>query len=146
MEIRRSIPSDAEMIAEIEREIFPDPWSEPDIRSLISTEGATCYTALSDGNIASYILGRVIAGEGEIYRIATRPEYRRRGIAARIIERLLREETLIGLETLFLEVRESNIPAIALYTSLGFKAIGKRKNYYKNPTEDAILMMLSEET
>lgn len=145
MEIRRLTPIDAEIIAAIEEEIFPDPWKVSDIRSLISTEGAMCYTALSDGEIVSYIIGRAIAPEGEIYRIATRPEYRRRGIAARLIERLLREETPLGLENLFLEVREGNLPAISLYTSLGFKTIGKRKNYYKNPTENAILMMLSEE-
>ena len=145
MEIRRLTPADAEIISAIEEEIFPDPWKTSDIRSLISTEGAMCYTALSEGRIAAYIIGRVIAPEGEIYRIATRPEYRRRGIATRLIERLLREETPLGLESLFLEVRESNLPAVSLYTSLGFKTIGKRKNYYKNPTENAILMMLGEE-
>lgn len=143
MEIRKTTPKDAPILAEMEKEIFPDPWSEKDIRSLVSTEGAMCYTAVSDEEISAYILGRIIAPEGEIYRIATKEEYRRRGIGARLIERLMREEEKEGLETLFLEVRESNLPALSLYNSLGFEVIGKRKNYYKNPSEDAILMLLN---
>ena len=143
MEIRKSTPKDAEFLGKIEKETFSDPWKEEDILSLISTEGAMCYTAVSDGEISAYVLGRIIAPEGEIYRIATLPKYRRRGIATRLLERLLREEEKNGLESLFLEVRESNIAARSLYESLGFNTIGKRKNYYKHPTEDAVLMLLT---
>lgn len=141
MEFRRSLPSDATAIAYLEGEIFPDAWGERDIISTISTEGAMCYTASKDGRLVAYILGRVIAPEGEIYRIAVAPEYRRRGIAYRLLDYTVKTERGRGLEVLFLEVREGNMPAIALYEEYGFKRAGLRKNYYKNPVENAIIMV-----
>lgn len=143
MEIRRSLPKDSSEIAKAESEIFSDPWSESDITSLISTEGALCYTALSDGKVIAYVLGRIIAPEGEIYRIATLPEHRRRGVAYRLLDYAVKTERGNGLESLFLEVREKNTPARHLYTAYGFRKIGLRKNYYKNPSDDAVVMILA---
>jgi ribosomal-protein-alanine N-acetyltransferase len=145
MEIRRSLPADAKEIGEAEKLIFPDPWSEKDITSLISTEGSMCYTAIKDGQVAAYIIGRQISPEGEIYRIATLPPHRRRGIAYRLLDYAVKCERGIGLETLFLEVREKNLPAINLYKAYGFREISIRKNYYKNPQDNAIIMLLSSE-
>ena len=143
MEIRRSLPKDANEISKAEAEIFSDPWNESDITSLISTEGSLCYTALSDGKVVAYVLGRIIAPEGEIYRIATLPEHRRRGIAYRLLDYAVKTERGRGLESLFLEVREKNIAARNLYKTYGFCQIGLRKNYYKNPSDDAIVMLLA---
>ena len=146
MIIRRSIPADAAKIAELETAIFPDPWSQTDIAAAISVTGAMCYTALGDdGEIYAYVLGRTIAPEGEIYRVATAPERRQRGIAFRLMTFAIKTEKGSGLENLFLEVRSQNLAAIKLYASLSFKQIGRRKNYYKNPDDDAILMMRSSE-
>ncbi|MBO7304517.1 MAG: ribosomal protein S18-alanine N-acetyltransferase [Clostridia bacterium] len=145
MEIRRALPNDASIIAEAERKIFSDPWSEADIISTISTEGSMCYVALSDGQISAYVIGRQIAPEGEIYRLATLPEYRRRGIAYRLLDYAVKCERGRGLESLFLEVREQNSAARRLYESYGFKKIGERKNYYKNPADNAIIMLLSSD-
>ena len=141
MEIRRALISDICEICQIEKEIFPDPWSEESVRATVSTEGAMCYVALRDGKIAAYILGRVIVPEGEVYRIATREEYRRRGIGYRLLDYCVKREAEGGLENLFLEVREHNAPAIALYSSYGFAPVGLRKNYYKDPLENALIMM-----
>ena len=141
MEFRRSLPQDSTEIAEAEELIFSDPWTKRDIVDTISTEGAMCYTAVKDGKVVAYIIGRVIAPEGEIYRIATLPEYRGRGIAYRLLDYAYKTERGRGLEVLFLEVRSQNLPAIALYRAYGFKKIGMRKNYYKNPTDDAIVML-----
>ena len=141
MEIRRAIPDDAPDIALIEREVFSDPWSEKDIFSYICSEGGMCYTATVGGHVAAYIIGRVIAPEGEIYRIATRESFRRRGIAYRLLDYAAKTERGRGLECLFLEVRESNVPARNLYRSYGFKEIGTRKNYYSDPTENAVVMV-----
>ena len=138
MEIRRSIPADAKEIAIAESEIFPDPWSERDITDAISQSGSMCYTAISDGSVVAYVIGRQIAPEGEIYRIATLPSHRRRGIAYRLLDYTVKCERGRGLESLFLEVREKNIPARNLYKSYGFREIGLRKNYYKNPTDNAL--------
>lgn len=145
MEIRRSLPRDAEEIATLENEIFPDPWSDTDITSLISVEGSMCYTALSDGKVIGYLIGRQIPPEAEIYRIATAPSHRRRGVAYRLLDYSVKTERGRGLESLFLEVRERNLPARNLYTSYGFREIGVRKNYYKNPDDNAIIMLHSHE-
>jgi len=141
MEIRRSIPADAKEIAIAESEIFPDPWSERDITDAISQSGSMCYTAISDGSVVAYVIGRQIAPEGEIYRRATLPSHRRRGIAYRLLDYTVKCERGRGLESLFLEVREKNIPARNLYKSYGFREIGLRKNYYKNPTDNAVVML-----
>ena len=100
-----------------------------------------CYSAIVDGRVAAYIIGRVIPPEGEIYRIATLPEYRKRGIAYRLLDYAVKTERGRGLECLFLEVRESNIPARNLYHAYGFREMGVRKNYYSSPTENAIVMV-----
>lgn len=141
MEFRRMIPSDASKVRALEEAIFPDPWQEKDLFSYISMPGGMCYSAVSDGEVVAYIIGRVIAPEGEIYRIATKEGYRRRGIAYRLLDYAVKCEKGRGLECLFLEVRSKNIPARNLYHSYGFKVVGERKNYYSNPTDDAIVML-----
>ena len=141
MEIRRTVPDDVPMIAALEAEIFPDPWSERDIFSYVCMTGGMCYTALSEGKVIAYIIGRLIAPEGEIYRIATKPSHRRRGIAYRLLDFAAKTERGHGLEVLFLEVREGNVPARNLYRSYGFREMGERKNYYKDPVENAVIMV-----
>ncbi len=145
MEIRRSLTRDTEEIAILENEIFPDPWSEADITALISVAGSMCYSALSDGKIIGYLIGRQITPEGEIYRLATAKNYRRRGVAYKLLDYTVKTERGRGLESLFLEVRERNLPARNLYKSYGFREIGVRKNYYKSPDDNAIIMLHSHE-
>ncbi len=144
MEIRRSIPDDATRIAELEEMCFPDAWQKKDIFSYICAEDGMCFTALENGIPIAYLIGRLIAPEGEIYRIAVDEKYRKRGIAYRLLSFSLKSERGRGLEATFLEVRRSNVPARRLYKAYGFREIGERKNYYKNPTEDAILMLLGQ--
>lgn len=145
VDIRKATPHDAARISELEALIFSDPWSERSIRDTVSLTGAMCYVAVSDGEVIAYLLGRVISPEGEIYRIATVPEKRGRGIAYRLLDYAVKCERGHGLETLFLEVRSQNTPACALYRSYGFREMGIRKNYYKNPTDDAIIMLHAHE-
>ena len=144
VETRPTVPGDAKAIAAAEKAIFPDPWSEQDILSVISTEGGICYTAVSDGAVVGYLIGRQISPEGEIYRIATLPDFRRRGIAYKLLDKAIRCEREKGLESTFLEVREKNLPARRLYESYGFVEIGKRNGYYKNPSDNAIIMLYEE--
>ena len=145
MQIRRAIPDDAPRIAEAEALIFPDPWSVKDILSTISSNGAICYVAKADsGELLSYVIGRAVIPEGEIYRVATLPSARRRGIAYRLLDYALKTEKGHGLESVFLEVREKNVAARNLYKSYGFIEIGIRKNYYKDPPDNAILMMKTD--
>lgn len=145
MQIRRAVPDDAPKIAEIEAEIFPDPWSMKDVLSTITASGALCYVATSDeGALLSYVIGRIIVPEGEVYRVATVPNARRRGIAYRLIDYALKTEKGRGLESVFLEVREKNVPARNLYKSYGFIEVGVRKDYYKDPPDNAIIMMKTD--
>jgi ribosomal-protein-alanine N-acetyltransferase len=141
MEFRRSRPDDAPMIRALELEYFADAWSERDIFSAICTDGAMCYSAVDDdGRVVAYVLGRLIAPEAEIYRVAVKMEKRRRGNGYRLLDYAVKSERGHGLESVFLEVRESNVPARNLYHSYGFSEIGERKNYYRDPIENAIIM------
>lgn len=141
MDFRRAIPADATGISEMEDLIFNDAWSYRDVQDLICTEGGMCFCAIEGDRVIAYVLGRLIAPEGEIYRVAVLPEKRCRGIGYRILDYAVKTSKGQGLERLFLEVRSQNIPAIKLYTAYGFKRIGIRKNYYKNPADDAIVML-----
>ena len=141
MEIRRAHPDDATAIAEMEINIFGDPWSKKDIFSYICSESGMCFTALDGGEPIAYIIGQKIPPEAEIYRIAVRPDKRQRGIGYRLLSYALKTELGSGVETVFLEVREGNIPARALYRAYGFTEIITRKNYYQNPTENAVIMI-----
>ncbi len=145
MEFRRSIPRDATDISLMETGIFPDPWSYRDVQDTICTEGSMCFSAVENDRVIAYVLGRLIAPEGEIYRVAVVPEKRKRGIAYRLLDYAVKTSKGKGLERLFLEVRSKNTPAVNLYTAYGFKQIGTRKGYYKNPDDDAIVMLRANE-
>lgn len=141
MDFRRAIPADATGIAALEEKIFSDAWSYRDVQDLICTEGGMCFTATENGEVIAYVIGRLIAPEGEIYRVAVAPHKRQRGIGYRLLDYAVKTSKGQGLERLFLEVRSRNIPAIRLYTAYGFKEIGVRKRYYKDPEDDAIVML-----
>ena len=141
MDFRRSIPKDVTGIAELEREIFPDPWDERSVQDCICSEGSMCFTAEEEGRVVAYLIGRMIAPEGEIYRLAVAPHKRNRGLGYRLLDYSVKTSRGKGLESLFLEVRSKNLPAIKLYEAYGFKRVGIRKGYYKNPDDDAIVML-----
>ena len=147
MEFRRSRPDDAQGIRALETEYFADPWSERDIFAAICTDGAMCYSAIDEnGSVVAYVLARLIAPEAEIYRVAVRADKRRRGIGYRLLDYAIKSERGHGLESVFLEVRESNVPARNLYRSYGFREIGERRRYYRDPTENAIVMFKGNAT
>ena len=143
MIIRRAIADDVPRIAALEAESFTDPWSEKDIFSIVCSEGGICFAALDDdGVLVAYVFGRLIAPEGEIYRIAVRADRRQRGVGYRLLSYALKTERGRGLETTFLEVRSRNTAAISLYRAHGFEEVGRRTGYYQNPADDAIIMLL----
>ena len=141
MDIRRSIPDDATAIAEMEGEYFSDSWSKKDIFSYICSDDGMCFSALDNGEVIGYIIGKKIPPEGEIYRIAVREDKRQRGIGYRLLSYGLKTELGEGVESVFLEVRSKNTAARALYKAYGFSEIGVRRNYYQNPSDDAIVMI-----
>lgn len=142
MDIRRSRPDDATEIAEIEAQVFGDPFSKKDIFSYVCSDNGMCFTATDESGVVGYIVGTKIPPEAEIYRIAVREDKRQRGIGYRLLSFALKTERGSGVETVFLEVRSKNLPARALYKAYGFKEISIRKNYYQNPADDAVIMVL----
>ncbi len=141
MDFRRSLPKDARGIAELEAATFPDAWDYRSVVDLISTEGSMCFTACEGERVVAYVIGRLIPPEGEIYRVAVAEDKRRRGVAYRLLDYAVKTSRGRGLESLFLEVRSQNLPAIKLYTAYGFREISRRKNYYKDPVDDAVIML-----
>ena len=130
-------------VAELERVCFPaDPWSEALFRAALENPGAAILLALGeDGALLGYAVLSTVLDEGNLDNIAVAPEARRRGVADALLSAL----TGFGREPLSrlrLVVRASNAPAIALYEKYGFAAVGRRKNYYDAPREDAVLMTL----
>jgi ribosomal-protein-alanine N-acetyltransferase len=133
---------DVKELAELEALCFSVPWSEKSFFEETMNPVARYFLAKEDEKIVGYGGIWLVSGEGNITNIAVHPEYRKRGIASKILEALL---SVSGdCEQIFLEVRQSNTAAIGLYEKYGFKKYGIRKNYYHLPTENAILMMRGE--
>ena len=131
-------------VAALEQVCFPaDPWSLELFQAALENPSASILLAEGeDGSLLGYAVLSVILDEGNLDNIAVAPGARRRGVADALLDVLTgfgRE----NLAALMLEVRASNAPAIALYEKHGFAAVGRRKNYYDAPREDAILMTLT---
>lgn len=123
-------------ILAIEQTCFSTPWTEQGIAESIDNANTILYVAYVDDAVAGYMGVQIFSGEGYVTNVATLPKYRRMGVAKALIQEVLKND----MEFLTLEVRESNIPAINLYSSLGFVEVGKRPRFYREPTEDAVLM------
>ena len=127
-------------VAQIEKLCFSDPWSESALETLLDGDHV-CLVALVDGVVAGYVGMYFVLDEGNVINVAVHPLYRRQGLARTLLRELLTISVDLGLAVLFLEVRESNESARALYVSEGWEYLGKRKNYYSHPIEDAVLMI-----
>jgi ribosomal-protein-alanine N-acetyltransferase len=126
-------------IARLEELCFSEPWSENAIAESYA-HGTSFFVAERDGLFAGYIGISAVCGEGYITNVAVLPEFRRMGIASQLLERVFEFAKEKDLEFVSLEVRESNSGATALYEQYGFKREGLRKNFYRNPSENAIIM------
>ena len=128
-------------VAELEKMCFSQPWSKSSL-GLLTKEGIGVGMVCSkDGKVCAYGGMIVAVDEGQITNIATHPDYRRQGYGRAIVEALVKHARMNGLDSISLEVRESNRAAIDLYTKLGFKVEGKRKDFYTKPTENALIMI-----
>ena len=137
MEIRTLSVNDARAMAAIERQIFSTPWSVNMCRAELANIYSCYWGAFEDYDLIAYAGLNIVAGEeGHITNVAVLPGHRRSGIAKRLIYEMLG----LDMRMYTLEVRESNAAAIALYNSFGFEILGKRKNYYYSPAEDALIM------
>lgn len=129
-------------ITAIERACFTDPWSEHLFRDVLQNDAAVMVVAEGeDSTVLGYAELQVVLDEGTVGNVAVAPAYRRQGVADAMLSAFT-SFARARLAFLTLEVRASNAPAIALYRKHGFRAVGRRKNYYHAPQEDAILMTL----
>lgn len=127
-------------VAALEQVCFSDPWSEQSVRSELNNPLSLWLTALDGDTVAGYVGSQTVLDEADIMNVAVAPEYRRRGIARQLLDRLRDLLAAQGVRSLTLEVRASNEPAIALYESLGYVQVGRRPNYYFKPREDALIL------
>ena len=135
------LPEHISQIAEIEKLCFSCPWTELQLSSQLKDDRHEFIAALTeDGIVLGYVGMMYILDEGYISNVAVHPEHRRQGIADSVIERLCEICTALELSFVTLEVRAGNEAAIELYSKHGFSPVGRRKNYYDLPKEDAILM------
>lgn len=129
-----------DQVCVLEEEAFSMPWHKESFLEMIANENACYLVALVGEEVVASCGLRHIVGEGEITNVVTKNTMRGKGIGRQILLRLLEEGAKLGAEAFTLEVRVSNAPAIHLYESLGFVSEGVRKNFYEEPTEDALIM------
>jgi len=143
--IRSAVPADAAPLVEIERRCFSDPWSETSFREALDSPWSFGLVANNRRGISGYLIAREVAGTGEVLNLAVSPDFRRRGVARALLRAGLAYLRKRRVEEVFLEVRESNRSAQALYLSSGFRPVGQRAAYYRNPKEDALVLWLALE-
>ena len=142
IELVRMSEEHVPQVAELEKICFSDPWSEKSVAYELTNPLSCWLVAVEDGRVAGYIGSQTVMGESDMMNVAVHPDYRRRGIAERLVNDLVEALKAFESHCLTLEVRESNDSARALYAKLSFCQVGLRKNYYRNPKEDALILRI----
>ena len=164
--VRDALAGDLDRIAEIERASFADPWSRGSFASLlrnpqvhfrvaeapptpaappapvrgVTGDAGPLPRGADVGRVVGYVVAWLVVDEAEVANVAVAPEVRGRGIGARLLDDALAAARDRGAAVAYLEVRDSNAAARALYASRGFEQVGRRRNYYRKPVEDALVM------
>lgn len=139
----RASPQHAAVLAALHASSFPAPWSPTEFDVLLRQPGVGAWIVSEGAEPAGFILVRVVADEAEILTLAVAPNYRRKGLGARLIGEAGATLTAGNTAQFFLEVAADNAGALALYARAGFAVCGRRAGYYKNRTVDAVLMRRS---
>ena len=137
---RRMDASNVNDMADLEAACFSQPWSAAQIAFEIDNPHAVYFCAMCDNKTVGFVGMHNIIGEGYITNVAVNSDYRRLGIADKLLELLYGYAEENSMDFISLEVRVSNAPAISLYTKNGFIEEGRRKNFYELPREDALIM------
>jgi ribosomal-protein-alanine N-acetyltransferase len=140
--IRLAEPADLDAVARIEGASYSNPWHPSSFGSLLEREEVRVLVAEEPGmGVVGHAVFWWVMDQAELANLAVAPEYRRRGTGAALLDRVLVEARLLGVASVFLEVRRSNEAAHHLYLTRGFMQIAVRKGYYQNPTEDARVLV-----
>jgi len=143
--VRRMTLEDIQAVVELDQISFSLPWPERSFRfELTDNPASRCWVAEADGRVVGMVVTWLFVDEAHIATIATHPEYRRQGIARKLLTYTLQSAIREGARSSFLEVRASNLPAQEMYRKFGYVEVGRRKRYYRDNDEDAILMNLEK--
>lgn len=140
VQLRDMRTADVPAVAALERAAYTMPWSEATFRGLIRRRDAEMITADAGGAVIGYAAFWCVVDQGELGNVCVSDEWRGHGLGARLVEEVIRRAAQRGVREVFLEVRPSNGVARALYERLGFRPVGRRRDYYQAPVEDAIVL------
>lgn len=144
--VRKMVPDDLEEVLDLQKRSFAHPWSAELFKREMTHDWSTILVAFEDqpsgGALAGFLIFWLVHDELHILNLATAPEFRRRGVGRALLEHTLTTGRAHKCAMATLEVRRSNEPAIALYRSYDFRAVGIRPNYYVDEGEDAIVMVV----
>ena len=141
MEIVKMNEDHVASVAAIEKECFGvDAWSEKSVASELTNQLSLWLVVVDGDRVAGYVGSQTVCDETDMMNVAVTADYRRQGLGEKLVLALVEELKAINSKCLTLEVRDSNTPARTLYEKLGFQQIGLRKNYYRNPKEDAYIL------
>ncbi len=143
--IRRMTFDDIAIIIELERGLFREPWSELMFMEEINTNGSYVLCETGNNSIVGYVCGWRVMDEFHITNLGVAKDYQKQGLGSELVQYIIDHMIRQGLKKFYLEVRQSNVPALLLYVKFGFNITGIKKEYYKNPQEDAIQMMWQHE-
>lgn len=146
MIIQRAGAAEVPQIVGVEKRCFECHWAERQYLSGLDNNTLRLITASDGSSVLGYVAYTVMVGEMEILNIAVVPEARRQGLGRKMLRAVLNEGIAEKVEACFLDVRVSNVPAIGLYTEFGFEQVGRRKRYYPDNREDALLFRLDMDT
>lgn len=142
VQIREATLADIDEVWVIEKDSFTDTWSKESFIDLIENKNAKFIIAAIEEKVVGYSVIYLLGDQADVANIAVSSLYRRNSIAEKLMAEILAYAKLSRVQEVFLEVRESNNPAIGLYKKLSFDIIGKRRGYYRKPKEDALIMKL----
>jgi ribosomal-protein-alanine N-acetyltransferase len=143
LQIRKMTLEDVPTVLALDQISFSLPWPERSFRfELTENTASRCWVAELDERVVGMVVGWLLVDEMHIATIATHPDYRRQGIASKLLLHTLLNSMDEGARTSFLEVREGNLAAQQMYLKFGYEKTGRRKRYYRDNDEDAILMLL----
>jgi ribosomal-protein-alanine N-acetyltransferase len=138
--LRDMASADIERVVDIEYASYTMPWSEATFRGLLRRRDADMICADAGGRVIGYAAFWSVVDQGELGNVAVCAEWRGYGVGRRLVEEVMLRAARRGVREIFLEVRPSNAVARRLYDELGFRPVGRRRNYYQAPVEDAIVL------
>jgi [ribosomal protein S18]-alanine N-acetyltransferase len=138
--LRAMTASDVPVVLAIEHESYSVPWSESTFRGLLRRRDAELIVAEAHGRVVGYAIFWTVLDQSELGNVAVTSAWRGRGIGERLVAEVMQRADRLGVREVFLEVRPSNERARRLYERFGFSQVGRRRNYYQDPVEDALVL------